>query len=94
MVIHANGLVIAVPVELSIDLHPCSPVGLPQIIVERSIEGDLVVTLGIDGQAALSAIKVSGFQVMHLQLAVGSTEDLSDLRSTPPQVVGIRPDRT
>lgn len=94
MVIHTNGLVIAVPVELPIDLHPGSAVGLPQVIVEGGIEGDLAVILGVDGQTALSAVEVSGFQVMHLQLATGSTEDLSDLGSASPQVVGIGPDGT
>ena len=91
MVVGPGGIVIAVPEQLSIDLHPSSTIVLSDIVIEGASERDLLVGIGFDGEAVLSAGQPSGFQVMHLELALRCLVDFSDSGSCPPQIVGVRP---
>ena len=95
VIIHTDGAaVVAVPVELAVDLHPCRAIALAKVVVEGGVEGYLLVVAGLHCQTAYSAVEIAGFQVMHLELAIVGAEDLRDLWSAPPQVVGVGPDRS
>lgn len=94
VVVGPGGIVIPVPEQFPIDLHPGSAIVLSHIVLKGAAEGHLLVGIGIDSETGLPARQPSRFQVMHLQPALSRLVNLSDPRSCPPQVVGIRPHGT
>lgn len=94
VVVGPGGIIIPIPEQFPIDLHPRSAIVLSHVVLKRAAEGHLLVGIGIDSEAGLAAGQPSRLQVMHLQLTLPCLVNLSNLRSCPSQVVGIRPHGT